>query len=206
MLSDSKLPTGTEAEVIAADKQLGGATTDIVAAAGDDRALFYAGVGGGTRTVTTNQITGFLNGFSIVKWQNRRSDNSTESNRQFSDTDIPLFRLAEAYLTRAEAEFRLGQKDAAINDVNVLRNRAHTTPVTKLDERDIADEWCREFYMEGRRRSDLVRFGLFTSSRYIWDFKGGVANGTGVDSKYNVYPIPDNDIAGNPNMKQNAGY
>lgn len=205
-LSDSKLPTGTEAEVIAADKQLGGATTDIVAAAGDDRALFYAGVGGGTRTVTTNQITGFLNGFSIVKWQNRRSDNSTESNRQFSDTDIPLFRLAEAYLTRAEAEFRLGQKDAAINDVNVLRNRAHTTPVTKLDERDIADEWCREFYMEGRRRSDLVRFGLFTSSRYIWDFKGGVANGTGVDSKYNVYPIPDNDIAGNPNMKQNAGY
>ena len=78
--------------------------------------------------------------------------------------------------------------------------------MTKLDERDIIDEWCREFYMEGRRRSDLVRFNLFTTSRYLWDFKGGIANGTGVDSKYNVYPIPDNDIAGNPNMKQNPGY
>ena len=205
-LSDAGLPTGTEAQVIAADKQLGGATEDIVAAAGDDRALFYAGVGGGTRTVTTSQITGFLNGFSIVKWQNRRSDNSAVSNSHFSDTDIPLFRLAEAYLTRAEAEFYLGQTEAALRDVNVLRARAHTTPFTSIDRRILADEWCREFYMEGRRRSDLVRFGFFTSSQYLWDFKGGVATGTGVDAKYNIYPIPDNDIAGNPNMSQNPGY
>lgn len=205
-LSSSGMKTGTEAEVNAADKALGGATEDIVNAAGDNRALFYAGVGGGTRTVTTSQITGFLNGFSIVKWQNRRSDNSEVSDRQFSDTDIPLFRLAEAYLTRAEALFRLGNVSDALNDINVLRTRAHATPMTKLDERDIIDEWCREFYMEGRRRSDLVRFNLFTTSRYLWDFKGGIANGTGVDSKYNVYPIPDNDIAGNPNMKQNPGY
>ena len=209
-LDASGLPTASEEQINAADKQLGGATADIVAAAGDDRALFYAGVGGGTRTVTSKQITGFLNGFSIVKWQNRHSDNSAVHNNMFADTDIPLFRLAEAYLTRAEALCRKGQFESALNDINLLRARAHATPFSAISkanfEEILIDEWCREFYMEGRRRSDLVRFGVFTSSRYNWDFKGGVATGSGVDSKYNVYPIPDNDIAGNPNMSQNPGY
>ena len=198
---------GTEEEVIAADEVLGGSTAKIIAAAGDDRAMFYAGVGGGIRTLTTKQITGFLNGLSIVKWQNRRSDNNTPSDASFSDTDIPLFRLAEMYLTRAEAQYRLGGNDAqAIEDVNVLRNRAHATPITSINLDMLIDEWCREFYMEGRRRSDLVRFGLFTGSKYIWDFKGGVSAGTSVDKRFNVYPIPATDVSNNPNMTQNAGY
>ena len=197
----------TEADVIAADKELGGSTESIIKAAGDDRAMFYAGVGGGIRTLTTKQITGFLNGLSIVKWQNRRSDNTTPSDASFSDTDIPLFRLAEIYLTRAEAQYRLGGNDAqAINDVNVLRNRAHATPITSINMDMLIDEWCREFYMEGRRRSDLVRFGRFTGSKYIWDFKGGVSTGTSVDKRFNIYPIPATDVSNNPNMTQNPGY
>lgn len=197
----------TEEEVIAADEVLGGSTAKMIQVAGDDRAMFYAGVGGGIRTLTTKQITGFLNGLSIVKWQNRRSDNSTPSDATFSDTDIPLFRLAEMYLTRAEAQYRLGGNDAqAIADVNVLRNRAHATPITSINLDMLVDEWCREFYMEGRRRSDLVRFGLFTGSKYIWDFKGGVATGTSVDKRFNIYPIPATDISNNPNMTQNTGY
>lgn len=198
---------GTEAEIIAADEILGGTTAQIIKAAGDDRAMFYAGVGGGTRTFTTKQITGFLNGLSIVKWQNRRSDNSTPSDGTFSDTDIPLFRLAEAYLTRAEAYYRLGNHDAeAIEDVNTLRRRAHATPITSINLNTLINEWGREFYMEGRRRSDLVRFGLFTSGKYIWDFKGGTAAGSSVDKHFNIYPIPENDISNNPNMHQNDGY
>ncbi|MBQ7421743.1 MAG: starch-binding outer membrane lipoprotein SusD [Prevotella sp.] len=205
--ADGKLRDLTEAEVIAADEALGGSTAQIIAAAGDDRAMFYAGVGGDTRTFTTKQITGFNNGLSIVKWQNRRSDNSAPSDGTFSDTDIPLFRLAEMYLTRAEAYYRLGTNDAqAIKDVNELRLRAHATPITSIDLDILVNEWGREFYMEGRRRSDLVRFGLFTSSKYIWDFKGGVATGTSVDKRFNVYPIPANDISNNPNMTQNPGY
>ena len=197
----------TEADVIAADEILGGSTAQIIAAAGDDRAMFYAGVGGGIRTLTTKQITGFLNGLSIVKWQNIRSDKSTPSDATFADTDIPLFRLAEMYLTRAEAQYRLGGNDAqAIADVNVLRNRAHATPITSINLDMLIDEWCREFYMEGRRRSDLVRFGLFTGSKYIWDFKGGVSAGTSVDKRFNVYPIPATDVSNNPNMTQNTGY
>lgn len=197
----------TEDEIIAADEILGGSTAQIIAAAGDDRAMFYAGVGGGTRTFTTKQITGFLNGLSIVKWQNRRSDNTTENDATFSDTDIPLFRLAEAYLTRAEAYYRLGTNNAqAIADINELRSRAHATAITSIDANILINEWGREFYMEGRRRSDLVRFGLFTSGKYLWDFKGGVATGTSVDKKFNVYPIPSDDISNNPAMSQNEGY
>ena len=197
----------TEEDVIAADAVLHGATSEIIAAAGDDRAMFYAGVGGGIRTLTTKQITGFLNGLSIVKWQNRRSDNSTPSDATFSDTDIPLFRLAEMYLTRAEAQYRLGGNDEqAMADVNVLRNRAHATPITSINLDMLIDEWGREFYMEGRRRSDLVRFNLFTGSRYIWDFKGGVSTGTSVDKRFNVYPIPATDLSNNPNMTPTPGY
>ena len=62
--------------------------------------------------------------------------------------------------------------------------------------------------MEGRRRSDLNRFDMFVGKKYIWDWKGGVAKGQGVDSHFKFYPIPIDDINGNPNMAehQNAGY
>lgn len=207
-MAKDKITSIKEEDIINADKATKTSTADVITKANDDRAMFYMGCGGGIRTLSPGkQITGFLNGASIVKWQNRRSDNSDVSNRQFSDTDIPLFRLAEIYLTRAEAEYRLGGQDAAaLADLNVLRTRAHAVNITSIDKNILIDEWCREFYMEGRRRSDLVRFGLFTGSKYLWDFKGGVPGGTGVDSHYAIYPIPSTDIAGNPNMSQNAGY
>lgn len=207
-MAKDKITSIKEEDIINADKATNTSTADVITKANDYRAMFYMGCGGGIRTLSPGkQITGFLNGASIVKWQNRRSDNSDVSNRQFSDTDIPLFRLAEIYLTRAEAEYRLGGQDAAaLADLNVLRTRAHAVNMTSIDKNILIDEWCREFYMEGRRRSDLVRFGLFTGSKYLWDFKGGVPGGTGVDSHYAIYPIPSTDIAGNPNMSQNAGY
>ena len=72
----------------------------------------------------------------------------------------------------------------------------------------ILDEWCREFFMEGRRRSDLVRFDCFTGNKYVWDWKGGAENGISVDPHFNVYPIPAQHTleAGNGNLTQNDGY
>ena len=52
------------------------------------------------------------------------------------------------------------------------------------------------------RRTDLVRFGLFTTDKYLWDYKGGAPAGRAVDNKYNVYPIPYAEQTANPNMKQ----
>ena len=206
--ADDELKDATEEQVIAKDKEKGITTADVITKAGDDRAMFYMGVGGGIRKLSPGkQISNFLNGASIVKWQNRHSDGSAIHNGTFSDTDIPLFRLAEIYLTRAEANYRLGNKSAALTDIQTIQNRAHRKVLsTSADEQTLIDEWCREFYVEGRRRSDLVRFGLFTGSKYLWDFKGGQPGGTGVVSKFNVYPVPVTDIAGNPNMNQNTGY
>lgn len=203
------LPAGaTETDIRALDEQLGISTKDVIAAAGDDRAMFYAGVGGGVRELSVSRITAFLNGLSIVKWTNYRTDGAAGNNENYYDTDIPLFRYAEVLLTRAEANFRLGHPELAVPDINELRGRAHASTVSTEDitEDFLIDEWSREFFVEGRRRSDLVRFGRFSGSSYIWPFKGGVPTGTGVQSFYDIYPIPSDELASNKNMSQNPGY
>ncbi|MEP7344705.1 MAG: RagB/SusD family nutrient uptake outer membrane protein [Gemmatimonadaceae bacterium] len=58
----------------------------------------------------------------------------------------------------------------------------------------------------GAGATDLVRFGKFTGSSYIWAWKSGVAAGKSSDALYNLYPIPANELVANPNLKQNAGY
>lgn len=195
----------TDAQIDAFDAQYGLRTEDIIQAAGDDRAMLYSGVGGGRRKLQTDAITGFTNGLSIVKWQNYRSDGKPVNHTEYPDTDIPLFRLAEAYLTRAEALFR--QDKDATADINKLRSRANCTRMVEtVTEQELIDEWSREFYMEGRRRSDLVRFDMFTTNKYVWDWKGGTMNGAPVASHYNVFPVPVSDLNNNPNMSQNSNY
>ena len=195
----------TDEQIDAFDAQYQLRTEDIIQAAGDDRAMLYSGVGGGRRKLQTDAITGFTNGLSIVKWQNYRSDGKPVSHTEYPDTDIPLFRLAEAYLTRAEALFRQ-DKDAKA-DINKLCSRANCTRLVEtVTEQELIDEWSREFYMEGRRRSDLIRFDMFTTNKYVWDWKGGTMNGTPVASHYNVFPIPVSDLNNNPNMSQNPNY
>lgn len=205
---DVKIPNeglDTDAQIDAFDAQYGLRTEDIIQAAGDDRAMLYSGVGGGRRKLQTDAITGFTNGLSIVKWQNYRSDGKPVSHTEFPDTDIPLFRLAEAYLTRAEALFR--QDKDATADINELRSRANCTRMVEtVTEQELIDEWSREFYMEGRRRSDLIRFDMFTTNKYVWDWKGGTMNGAPVASHYNVFPVPVSDLNNNPNMSQNSNY
>lgn len=206
-MSTEKAPDGaTEEEIIALDAQDGSDTKSILAAAKDDRALFYAGRGGGIRKLHVEKMSNFLDGISIVKWQNIRTDGGTTHDVEFPDTDIPLLRYAEAFMTRAEAKWRLGDSEAALNDINLIRGRANAAALTSLTEQDIIDEWSREFYMEGRRRSDLNRFDMFVGKKYLWDWKGGVPKGQTVDGHFKFYPIPIDDINGNENMIQNAGY
>ena len=204
------LKNPSKEEVIAKDSEKGIGTADVIAKAQDDRALLYMGVGGceegKVRTINPGEaITGPLNGASFVKWSNLHADGSTQHDQNYSDTDFPVFRLAEIYLTRAEAKYRLGQD--GLDDILKVQDRAHrASKATSVNEQTLIDEWCREFFMEGRRRSDLVRFGLYTGSKYLWSFKGGAEKGAGVPSYYNIYPIPDNEIKNNPNMTQNPKY
>ena len=198
-------------QVIAKDNEKGISTADVVAQAKDDRALFYMGIGGCSDKVRTltpgDAITGPLNGASFVKWTNLHADGTAQHHQNFSDTDFPLFRLAEIYLTRAEAKYRLNGSQEGLADILEVQGRAHRDlKASSVDEQTLIDEWCREFYMEGRRRSDLVRFGLFTGSKYLWSFKGGSENGQGIPTKCDIYPIPSDEIKNNPNMTQNPKY
>lgn len=70
----------------------------------------------------------------------------------------------------------------------------------------ILDERARELYWEGHRRTDLIRFGKFTGGSYLWPWKGNAKDGVSTASKYNLFPIPTNDLGANPNLKQNDGY
>ena len=206
------LDNPTQEEVRAKDSEKGIGTANVIAKAKDDRALLYMGVGGcetgKVRTINPGEaITGPLNGASFVKWSNLHADGSTQHDQNYSDTDFPVFRLAEIYLTRAEAKYRLNGSQEGLADIQLVQDRAHRdSKATSVDEQTLIDEWCREFYMEGRRRSDLVRFGLFTGSKYLWSFKGGAEKGAGIPAYYDVYPIPDNEIKNNPNMNQNPKY
>ena len=209
---DDVLKNPTKEEVIAKDSEKGIGTADVIAKAQDDRALLYMGVGGceegKVRTINPGEaITGPLNGASFVKWSNLHADGSTQHDQNYSDTDFPMFRLAEIYLTRAEAKYRLNGSQEGLADIQLVQDRANRQiKATSVDEQTLIDEWCREFFMEGRRRSDLVRFGLFTGSKYLWSFKGGVEKGAGTPAYYDIYPMPDNEIKNNPNLHQNPKY
>lgn len=167
----------------------------------------------------TTSVTGTFTteGWAVYKYTNMRSDGQPGSSSTFPDTDFPMFRLGDVYLMYAEAVARGGQggsMSTAVGYVNALRQRAfgddsHDISESWLSEnnyRNILNERGRELYWEGVRRTDLIRFGLFTSSAYLWTFKGGVLSGTGVDARYKVFPIPSTDMSVNVNLIQNEGY
>ncbi|MCK9627444.1 MAG: RagB/SusD family nutrient uptake outer membrane protein [Bacteroidales bacterium] len=155
-------------------------------------------------------------GMATYKFRNIKTSSTAAnpvygSDVEFADTDFPLFRLAEMYLTYAEAVVRGGSGGSvseALGYINQLRTRANISSINsgQLTADFILDERARELYWECLRRTDLIRYGKFTSNNYIWEWKGGVQNGRSVDSHYNLYPIPSSDLMANPNLKQNDKY
>jgi len=179
---------------------------DMVEEAGDDRAIFW----GKDRTLNIEDYGTFKCGFSVAKFVNIKSDGSAGTNATHPDTDFFLFRVAEAYLTYAEATARQAGSSATsqgVEYINALRSRANATTKSGYSLDDILDEWSREFYFEGRRRIDLVRYGYFGGSNvYTWQYKGGTYEGRAIDSYRNIYAIPTNDLTANENLVQNPGY
>ncbi len=114
-------------------------------------------------------------------------------------------RYADVLLMAAECAAR-GASIDGLSAFNQVRERAGMPAVNALTLNEIIDERGRELYQECWRRSDLIRFGLFTSSDYVWQWKGGVQGGTGVDSYRALFPIPDSDRLANNKLSQNQGY
>ncbi|MDP3312460.1 RagB/SusD family nutrient uptake outer membrane protein [Lutibacter sp.] len=163
------------------------------------------------RTIDIVDVGDRDSGFIITKYKNITSKGKPGPDPTFVDTDFPMFRLADIYLMYAEAVVRGGTGGSmtdAVNYVNLLRSRASSSAISSanLTLPFLIDERSRELYWEGHRRQDLVRFGLFTGGNYNWVFKGGSASGIALPSHFNVYPIPANNMAANPNLTQNTGY
>lgn len=159
-------------------------------------------------TFEMNDYREWTNGYPSTKFRNANF-NGTSTATDFSNTDFPLFRLADAYLMYAELAWRgAANTDTAtgLGYINQVRTRSGATALTSYDEDDILDERARELNLEGHRRTDLIRFGRFTGSNYIWPWKGGTASGTSIPDSYSVFPIPTTALQANPNLTQNADY
>jgi len=176
----------------------------------DSRQMFFTE----GQTLEIEDVRQFNQGFAVTKWKNITRNGQTGKDLTFTDIDFPMFRLADVYLMYAEAVLRGGQggdAGTALQLVNQVRERAFgdnsgniTSGELTLDF--ILDERARELYWEAHRRTDLRRYGLFTSGNFVWAWKGGVQEGTGTGDFLNIYPVPSSEINSNPNLVQNPGY
>jgi starch-binding outer membrane protein, SusD/RagB family len=129
-----------------------------------------------------------------------------------ANNDYVIFRLTDIAYMKAEAILRGGTGTAttiggtavpsgntALGIVNYIRTHSSRTasalPSITLDI--LCDERGREFYWEGWRRSDLIRFG-----KYLQAYQEKPAS----TSERLLFPIPNEQIAVNPNLSQNPGY
>lgn len=142
--------------------------------------------------------------------------------------DFPILRYADVYLMKAEALLRTGKADEAAALVTIVRERNFTAHPEKAavtgdallknscydygrrdnisvthDQDEIKygrmlDELGWEFSQEGRRRQDMIRFGVFTTRSWF--------SHDASDETKNLYPIPNSQILTNGKLKQNPGY
>ena len=108
--------------------------------------------------------------------------------------DIPVIRLAEMYLIRAEAEVRNGDVAGATDDVNIVRTRSQADPLTDVTIDDVLNERELELAFEGFRLFDYKRTGRAITAAFP------------ANSPKLILPIPNRELNVNPNLTQNASY
>jgi hypothetical protein len=183
--------------------------------AADSRARFHTA----GQTLGINSLTDFKYGYVPIKFANVTSTGASGSDPIYVDADYPMFRLADMYLTYAEAYARGGTADAAVaaDCVKKVRNRAFggakggsagNVPADSISSGNVRfflRERSRELYWEATRRTDLIRFNMYTRN-YNWPWKGGVDTGQDVADYRSLFPIPASELSINTNLVQNTGY
>lgn len=177
--------------------------------AADHRGSFFFTNG---QNLNIGSVGDFFQGIGAPKFRNVTAGGAAGAHPVFPDTDFPMFRLADAYLMYAEAVVRGGGGTTAqaVTYVNALRQRAYgdasgNITAGQLTLAFLKDERARELMWEGHRRTDLIRFGQFSSAG-VWQWKGNVQAGTTTAAYHDLYPIPASELGANPNLTQNAGY
>ena len=155
----------------------------------------------------------FMNGWSCLKFNNIPSGQTDQSYlptsavKAFSDVDFPMIRLAEIYLIYAEACMNLGVPQTAMPYVAELSQRAGVEPPAAITSEFLVAERARELMWEAHRRTDLIRFGLYSGSEYLWPYKGGDSFAGQAFPDYRcIFPLPPTELAANNLLVQNPGY
>ncbi len=123
------------------------------------------------------------------------------------DNDYVYFRLSDVLLMKAEAILRQGTPtdagpygSTALTIVNAIRTHSSrgATALSSINLDGLLDERGRELWWEGWRREDLIRFKKFLEPFQEKNYKS--------EPTYLLFPIPNDQIAVNPNLVQNDGY
>lgn len=121
---------------------------------------------------------------------------------QIKSTNL-VYRQSLAYFIRAEASLKSGNSTQAINDINIIRNRAGLANLSTINIDILLEEKRKEFVFENQYFFDLMR-----NHRSVVRNNGCISsrcNATYPNVKF-VAPIPQKTINVNSNMKQNPGY
>jgi hypothetical protein len=148
-----------------------------------------------------------VTGIRVVKYVPDYSGNGANY-AATSGNWVWILRYPDVVLMVAEAKMRAATPDnaGALALVNALRGSRSAAPLTSMilvNPNDVyapatlLAERGREMYWEAVRRTDLIRFGVFTKA---WAYKPAS------DPKYLLFPIPTQALAANPNLRQNPGY
>lgn len=148
-----------------------------------------------------NDELGKARGVRSIKYYPDKGANPSTRN---SNNDVPIFRLADVLLMKAEAILRgaaptavAGEMQTADVLVTKLRTRAKTEAAKNITLDELLEERAREMAWEAWRRNDLIRFGKYEAA---WGYK------TDNDVRKRIYPIPATEITLNTNLTQNPGY
>ena len=145
----------------------------------------------------------YSTGYRVLKYQ---FSTKSASGRNFGDVDIPIVRIADVYLMRAEAKLRKADNAGALADVNTVRTArvngtVRAAALSSINLETLLRERGFELYWEMQRRTDMIRFDKYEAS---WTEK------TNTDKNKRVFPIPQTAIDGASNIPnyliQNPGY
>ncbi|WP_276480721.1 RagB/SusD family nutrient uptake outer membrane protein [Paraflavitalea pollutisoli] len=114
-----------------------------------------------------------------------------------ANNDYVYYRYADVLMMKAEALLRTSNAAAALTIVNSIRTKRGIAALASVSLDQMLDERGREFYWEGMRRNDLIRFG-----KYLQPWQEKPTD----DPKNLLFPIPNQQLSVNPNLAQNPGY
>lgn len=154
----------------------------------------------------------------------RDKENNVTNQTSSSSINFPVLRYAEILLIIAEAETSIHNEitDNALWALNqVWKRAAPAAPEkTRADFEDVStfkqylrDERARELFLEGQRRQDLIRWGIFVETMKSIAWPGGdntavVRVINAVSARHVLFPYPEREMNYNPGMagKQNLGW